>query len=184
MGVKIYLVRHGEAGGSWDNTADPGLSDKGISQADAVGRLLNETIAPINIFSSPLKRAQETAKPIGSLWRQTVDIAPQLTEVPSAGVEFKDRRQWLTGILEGQWKDQSDVLQNWRSNIVEFAKSQTEDAVFVTHFVVINSLVGFAEGNDNVLVFRPDTCSVTTIGLDLDRLHLIEKGQEALTVVK
>lgn len=184
MGVKIYLVRHGEAGGAWDSTADPGLSDKGLSQADTAARLLNETIAPINIFSSPLKRAQETAKPISDLWQQTVDIAPQLTEVPSAGVAFKDRRQWLTGILQGRWTDQSDVLKNWRSNIVEFAKSQTEDAIFVTHFVVINSLVGFTEDNENVLVFRPDTCSVTTIGLDLGRLHLVEKGQEALTVIK
>ncbi|USG60374.1 phosphoglycerate mutase family protein [Sneathiella marina] len=184
MGVKIYLVRHGEAGGAWDSTADPGLSVKGISQADTVARQLNEAIAPVRIFSSPLQRAQETAKPIGELWHQSVDIAPQLTEVPSAGIEFKDRRQWLTGVLQGQWSDQSNVLKNWRSNIVEFAKSQTEDAIFVTHFVVINSLVGFTESNDNVLVFRPDTCSVTTIGLNVDRLHLIEKGQEALTVIK
>lgn len=184
MSIKIYLVRHGEAGGAWDSTADPDLSERGISQADTVAQGLNETISPVKIYSSPLKRAQETARPIADLWRQTVEVAPQLTEVPSAGVEFKDRRQWLTGVLQGQWKDQSDVLKNWRSNIVEFARSQTEDAIFVTHFVVINSLVGFTEDNEDVLVFRPDTCSVTTIGLDRDRLHLIEKGQEALTVVK
>ena len=184
MSVNIYLVRHGEAGGAWDSTADPALSEKGISQADAMSHLLKERIEPVDIFSSPLKRAQETAKPLGELWQQRVDIAPQLTEVPSVGVDFKDRRQWLNGILQGQWKGQSDVLKEWRSSIVEFAKSRTQDAVFVTHFVVINSLVGFSENDDNVLVFRPDTCSVTKIELDLGRLHLIEKGQEAITVVK
>jgi broad specificity phosphatase PhoE len=184
VSVNIYLVRHGEAGGAWDSTADPALSDKGISQADTMSRVLNETIEPVDIFSSPLRRAQETAKPLGELWQQRVNIAPQLTEVPSAGVDFKDRRQWLNEILQGEWKNQSDVLKEWRSNIIEFSKNRSQDAVFVTHFVVINSLVGFSENDDNVLVFRPDTCSVTKIGLDLGRLHLIEKGREAITAVK
>ena len=63
VSVNIYLVRHGEAGGAWDSTADPALSKKGISQADTMSRLLKERIEPVDIFSSPLKRAQETAKP-------------------------------------------------------------------------------------------------------------------------
>ena len=31
--INIYLVRHGEAGKSWDEDLDPGLSDKGKEQS-------------------------------------------------------------------------------------------------------------------------------------------------------
>ena len=64
----IYLVRHGET--TWNQAGrqqghlDSPLTSKGVSQARAVGRALRQVLSDaghINIESSPLGRARETA---------------------------------------------------------------------------------------------------------------------------
>lgn len=180
----LYLVRHGEAAGAWDKSADPGLSDLGHQQAKTMAARLHEELAPLPIYSSPLMRTRETSVPLEQLWNRPAEVVPRLSEVPSTGIDFKDRRQWLTTVLQRSWPEQTEFLQEWRSGLVDFARQMTHDAVFITHFVVINSLVGAAEESDQVLVFRPDHCSVSKIGISGGELSLIEKGSEAVTVVK
>ncbi|MCF8466131.1 MAG: phosphoglycerate mutase family protein [Sneathiella sp.] len=184
MDITLHLVRHGEAAGSWDSSVDPGLSGVGRLQAQEMARRLNQKVKPVNLFSSPLNRTKETAQPLADIWQREMVIAPNLIEIPSAGVDFGDRRKWLTEVLQGTWTGQSAHLQGWRSNILDFVKKQASDAVFVTHFVVINAIVGAIEESDKVVVFHPDNCSVTKIRLSEGRMSLIEKGTEAVTVVK
>ena len=63
--ARIYLVRHGEATG-YDG-ADPGLSELGASQARQVAQRLAEIAgAPIELVTSPLRRARETAQPLAA----------------------------------------------------------------------------------------------------------------------
>ncbi|WP_373085117.1 histidine phosphatase family protein [Sneathiella sp.] len=183
MSINIYLLRHGEAASSWENELDPGLSLRGHEQARVAASRF-QTEAAVALFSSPLRRTRETSQPFGDIWGQGIEIAPELSEVPSAGVDFGDRRRWLTHVLEGNWPDQSPDLQVWRATILDFAKRQTRDAIFVTHFVVINAIVGAIEKSDKLVVFRPDHCSVTKIRLQNGELSMIEKGAEAVTVVK
>ena len=65
--ARIYLVRHGEATG-YDG-ADPGLSELGASQAREVAQRLDEIVgAPIDLITSPLRRARETAQPLAARW--------------------------------------------------------------------------------------------------------------------
>ena len=61
--MKIFLIRHGEAAQSWDQSADPGLSELGKEQALECFNTLhgNEDLNKFNLVSSPLKRAQETS---------------------------------------------------------------------------------------------------------------------------
>ena len=42
--IKIYIVRHGEAGKSWSEDSDPGLSNKGKSQSEDLRARLTERI--------------------------------------------------------------------------------------------------------------------------------------------
>ena len=184
MDITLYLVRHGEAAGSWDSSIDPGLSGIGRSQALEMAHRLNQEVKAVNLFSSPLNRTRETAQPLADIWQREAVIAPELIEVPSAGVDFGDRRKWLSEVLQGTWADQSVHLRDWRSDILNFVKKQSSDAVFVTHFVVINAIVGAIEESDRVFAFHPDNCSVTKIRLSGGRISLIEKGSEAVTVVK
>ncbi|MZR31252.1 histidine phosphatase family protein [Sneathiella litorea] len=184
MSTTVYLVRHGEAAESWDQALDPGLSERGAQQAREMAARLNGEITPVKLFSSPLNRTRETAFPLADLWQDGAIITPELSEVPSAGLDLGNRRAWLTSVMEGKWSEQSDHLQSWRETILDFTRKQTRDAVFVTHFVVINSIIGAIENNDNVVVFRPDHCSITKIQVSGDSMSIIEKGQEAVTVVK
>lgn len=184
VSITIYLVRHGEAAESWDQALDPGLSDKGMVQAREMAARLNGEIAPSCLYSSPLNRTRETAQPLADLWQDTAIIAPELAEVPSAGLDLGNRRAWLTKVMGGKWTQQSEHLQGWRSAILDFTRKQTTDAVFVTHFVVINAIISAIEGSDDVVVFRPNHCSITRIRLSGGAMSIIEKGQEAVTVVK
>ena len=62
----IYFVRHGEAAAGWGEHPDPGLSDKGWIQAEAVAkRLIGLDIQ--QVFTSPMARCQETASAFADL---------------------------------------------------------------------------------------------------------------------
>src|SRR5215472_9333559 len=68
----VYLVRHGET--EWNlvrryqGWGDSPLTERGLAQAEAVGRVLAEISAATTaqIISSPLGRARRTAEIIGS----------------------------------------------------------------------------------------------------------------------
>lgn len=180
----IYFVRHGEAAASWDKSLDPGLSPLGRQQADEVAARISSQISPVSIFSSPLQRTRETSQPLARLWQREVTIAPELVEVPSGGLGLNERRAWLDKVMAGKWSEQSETLQRWREAIIDFTRRQTGDAVFFTHFVVVNAIVSAIEGRDNVIVFRPSYCSITGIRLSGDTMEVIDKGREAVTVVR
>ena len=60
--VRIFLVRHGEPAGAWGVVDDPGLTERGQTQARAAA----ETIAgfgDVGLVSSPLRRCRDTAAP-------------------------------------------------------------------------------------------------------------------------
>lgn len=184
MSTTIYLIRHGEAAGAWDDTLDPGLSAKGFRQAAAMAEKLGSLMSPVDIYTSPLKRTQETAAPLASLWKRKAVITPALTEVPSDGVDFSSRRQWLNGVLAGSWPDQADNLKAWREAILDFTTSRGADAVFVTHFVVINTIIGAIRESRQLVSCRPDHCSITKIRLEDGQLSLLALGAEAETVIR
>ena len=67
--ARLYMIRHGLASAGWDGDADPGLADDGRQQAEAVAAQVKALVAePAPIFTSPLKRCQETAVPLAAAW--------------------------------------------------------------------------------------------------------------------
>ncbi|MBL4906040.1 MAG: histidine phosphatase family protein [Sneathiella sp.] len=184
MSVNLYFIRHGEAASSWDKASDPGLSDLGYQQAQDVSRKLDGMTDPISIYSSPLSRARETAVPLEKLWGSSSQIVSEIAEIPSNHIPFEERRNWLTALMASRWSEQPDSLLNWRSNILKIVRAQKQDAVFFSHFMVINSIVAVIEANDQIVSFRPDNCSVTRISVENDEIKLIERGGEAITVIQ
>ncbi|WP_169542789.1 histidine phosphatase family protein [Sneathiella aquimaris] len=184
MSVTLHVVRHGEAASSWDKDPDPGLSELGHQQAEqAFQEIQAMTGGPRKLISSPLKRAQETASPFRASWKRTIEIVPAIAEIPSAHVPFSGRRAWLSEIMKGSWSEQEEVLLRWRQRIIDYLSGQIEDAVLFSHFMVINALVGELEQKDQILVFKPDNGSITSISVNDGQLSLIERGREAITVV-
>ncbi|MEE8451357.1 MAG: histidine phosphatase family protein [Thermoguttaceae bacterium] len=83
----LYLVRHAETDNNrarprrlQGRRTDPGLSDEGRRQAEAVGRFLAGL--PIDaVYVSPLLRARQTAEAIALPHRLSVEVVDDLREV-------------------------------------------------------------------------------------------------------
>lgn len=179
---KIYMIRHGEASASFTSDKDPGLSSLGHSQSEqAAENLQHHTISAI--YSSPLRRAQETAMPLAALRSKPIIVEPRVAEVPSEGLSLEDRGPWLTQVMQGRWQDQSESLLQWRADMAAALIACTEDCAIFSHFVAINSMVALATDADEVLVFRPNNASITTFSVTDGRLSLDALGESATTQV-
>jgi len=84
MPLRLVLIRHAET--MWNRERryqgrqDPPLSDTGRAQAEALGRLLaKEQIEAV--WSSPLRRARETAESIATARGLTVRVDDQFSEM-------------------------------------------------------------------------------------------------------
>jgi len=180
--TRIYLIRHGRAAASWSEDADPGLDALGHSQAEqAAGKLLDHV--PLDIVSSPLKRAIETSGPLCRELNIEARLEPRIAEIPSPGLDVESRGPWLGKIMQGGWADVSKELVHWRLQLIEsLCELKTDTAVF-SHFVAINVAVGSATGDDRVVSFRPDNGSITIFETDGQSLALLERGADATTHV-
>jgi broad specificity phosphatase PhoE len=177
--ARIYLIRHGKAEAGFGGAMDPGLDALGLAQAEAVAQTL-KSLGPLPILSSPLARTQQTAAPLAKVWGATPIIEPAVAEIPSPeGMGLDARVVWLRKLMGGSWRDVTPDLAQWREHCITTVETIAQDTVIFSHYVAINVLMGAATGDDRVVVFSPDNCSVTVFEADGQSLRLIEKGEEA-----
>jgi len=177
--ARIYMVRHGQAEAGFGGAMDPGLNALGREQAEAVAQTL-APCGPLTILSSPLRRAQETAAPLAALWRVDPVIEDVVAEIPSPkGMNLEERVTWLRNLMSGSWRDVPRDLAMWREHCIGTVAAIARDTVIFSHYVAINVIAGAATGDDRVIVFSPENCSVTVLETDGTNLKLIEKGAEA-----
>ena len=93
----VFLVRHGESSGG---LGDPGLSERGRLQAHRTGQHLAEE-RPSAVFSSPLRRATETAKIVAA--HRRLEVRPDL--------RLRERSNW--GDRPGQSRD--EFIEEWHA---------------------------------------------------------------------
>lgn len=185
----IYMIRHGEAASGWDADMDPGLSDKGRAQSEAVAREIESRVGKkLPLISSPLRRCRETGEPLARLWSATPRIEPRIGEIPSPVENLKARGEWLRNFMAGTWEQALATqgaldLGAWRRGVATALNELTEDTVIFSHFVAINVAAGAATDDERVLSFQPDNCSVTVFETDGKILTLKERGREAETKV-
>ena len=96
--MKLYLMRHGKAVnvGVGNVRSDSGrhLSKEGVIKTEmAARRLKNIGCAPKQVFASPLKRALETARIMGSVLCPKKDVEP--TEEVRMGFEIEEACLWM-----------------------------------------------------------------------------------------
>ena len=178
----IYFVRHGEAAAGFGAHRDPGLSELGVSQADATAKHL-APLGPLPIFSSPLQRAQETAKPLADIWQGSVSIEHRIAEIPSPIDDLTDRSDWLATAMAGTWHDLPDNLKAWRQDLIDCVQEASGDCVMFSHFVALNLLVGAANDDAAMVSFRPDNASITRFTNDDGVLRALSLGEQAQTKV-
>ena len=84
MGVKLFLIRHGQTDsnveGRYQGTLDTSLTETGIEQAIAAKKYLSK-VKFSNVYSSPLKRAIQSAEIIADDCGPKISVREDLREI-------------------------------------------------------------------------------------------------------
>ena len=179
---RLYLVRHGRPEATFSQAPDAGLDRTGLEQAEAVADRL-APLGPMDIIVSPLRRTRETAAPLERRWLRSGRLDPGVSEIPSPMSDPTARGEWLSQIMQGRWRDVEAGLQAWRHAVIANLAALPNASVVFSHSIAINVAVGEATGDERVIVFSPDHCSVTVIDVADGTLRLVERGAEAATRV-
>lgn len=178
----IYLIRHGEAAASWEQDPDPGLSERGTAQANVLASEFSN-IPVKHIFSSPLRRAQETARPMCHSKVIGVQLSETMREIPSPpGMPMVRRLEWLRTIALQPWSDAPAVVVDWREKILDTLAQLPDGSVVFTHFMVMNAVLGNVQGHPNLVCYQPDYCSVLRLRRG-SSLEVVSIGQQTETRV-
>lgn len=174
--TRLVLVRHGEAAAGWGDDPDPGLSERGRAQAEAMTAAL-APMGPLPVLVSPLRRTRETAAALERRWGVAPRVDAAVGEVPSPTDDLAERMAWLRGLLPTPWAEWPAELQAWRRSVVSTLAAIAEDSVVVTHYVFITVAVGSR-------AYVPDYCSQTVLDVVDGGLRLVSAGGQAATVVR
>jgi broad specificity phosphatase PhoE len=186
--ARSYLIRHGKPAAGWGDDDDPGLDETGHAQAKAAAEALLALPAehrPTKVVSSPLKRCRETAAPSAAALGLEVEIVPGVGEIPTPkALSVATRGEWLRASFMGTWGEIKGDLDYdvWRRGVLAAVAQRPGTAIF-SHFVAINAVTSLLAGDDRVIGFRPDHCSMSTLDIEDGVVQLIERGREATTGV-
>jgi broad specificity phosphatase PhoE len=181
----LYLVRHAKAASGYGDAEDPGLDDAGRTQAISVADELKALPNRLPLYTSPLRRCRETARPLAEAWGVQPIVLPEIGEVPSPPLSLKDRQEWLRKGMASDWATLqanappgSPNYAGWRSALIDAIRAMAGDAVLFSHFIAINVVVGAARKSEQVLSFRPDHVSVTKIDVGEGGISIASLGRE------
>ena len=110
--MKLYFVRHGESEANIQhvisNRESPfGLTERGQGQAKALAESLSE-LPMTAIYSSPVRRAKETAAILSESLHRPYEITEALREYDCGILEDKSD--------EESWKLHGDIAEDWTLN--------------------------------------------------------------------
>lgn len=184
--ARLYLVRHAKAAARFDEDPDPGLSEEGKEAAVDLALQL-ESLGPMQILTSPLERARETALPLANRWGVQPEVSAAFSEIPTppeiAQQGIHARGPWLKEITSQRFPSQPPIIRAWREGLTGMLKSTRSDTMVFTHFMVINAAIGAAMNDDRLVILQPDYCSCTVLETNGRALSLVSRGTEAGTRV-
>jgi 2,3-bisphosphoglycerate-dependent phosphoglycerate mutase len=193
-GRVLYLIRHGQsdfdwAGDRWASARgdqwNPPLSEKGREQAALLAkRLLVMDLKPFRVYSSPLRRAAETAEAFAHEVGVEVHFDDELVEAHIGGWEGKPFEEIIEsdpGIVQhirhqrAIWHRAPGAEQGDRFRIrvreaVEghLSRHPSENLLLFAHGGVINAFVGDVLGLGQEMFFLPENTSLNTIDVEAD----------------
>ncbi|KAA3643090.1 MAG: phosphoglycerate mutase [Chloroflexi bacterium] len=179
----ILLIRHGEneyvkKGKLAGRLPGVHLNEKGVKQAEAVAKYLEEM--PVKaVYSSPLARTMETAKPIAAVHKLKVVKRPGLIEMDYGGWEDKSLKQLRRRKL---WKTVQNAPSRMRFPEGEsFAEAQQRIAT------ELETLVGMHKDRDLIVcVGHSDMIKLALayyMGLALDNFQRIMVSPASISTV-
>lgn len=175
--MELLLIRHAEpfrVQGS-GKRADPELTELGRAQARrAADWLCKEAIE--EIWSSPMRRARETAVPLAELLRLPVQADERLAEydrdfedyIPMEEMRATRHPRWRA-MVEGRWDEIASVdLPTFRARVgaameERIAANPGGRVAVFSHGGVINVWIGMLLGIDRPLWFDPAYASISRV---------------------
>ncbi|MET0153477.1 MAG: histidine phosphatase family protein [Candidatus Binatia bacterium] len=188
--ARLHLIRHARPAAGWGEHADPGLDVTGQRQAEEASRTLARALERVPIYTSPLRRCRETARPLERLWLRSAAVFEPVAELPSPPLPLQARQQWLRQVMSGTWRDLNDLAPAgspdylaWRQTLLDSLERLPHDCVVFSHFIAINVAVGAALSREDVVCFRPDYASITCVEAENGGLRLVDLGRQADTTI-
>lgn len=173
--MQLWLIRHalpvrveGAAGG-----ADPGLSPEGVEQAERLGAWLAR--APIDaMWTSPLRRARETAAPLAERLGLDPSIDDDLAEfdrdadfyIPLEELKAEQDPRYQE-LIDGTWAGEDDGAQFHRRLVAAMdriiAAHPGGEVAVVCHGGVINLYLAHVLGLVPQMFFHPTYTGVSRV---------------------
>lgn len=171
--MELILIRHGlpEHRETDDGTpADPELSEAGLSQAQKVADWL-EGHRIDRLYSSPMRRAIETAKPLSSQKGLEIEISDGVAEydrnaaqyVPVEKLKEHDYEAWkrlMKGEVEADFQDFATTVCKDLQAIVD--DNRGKRVAVTCHGGVINVWAAHVIGFEPRMFFNPNYTSLNT----------------------
>ena len=166
--MDLLLVRHAEPVRivDADGPADPPLADRGREQAERLAAWLRDE--PLDdIWSSPMRRAMETAAPVAEAHGLDVVVDDELAEFDREATSYipyeelkATRDERFLAMVEGRFDDYSVDPVEFRAGVVAAIERVIEanpgrTVAVVCHGGVINAYVGHVLGIERPLWFEP-----------------------------
>ena len=182
---KVILIRHGEAASTWDgDDRDPGLSPKGIDQANSINDFTKSIFSKgYDFVSSPKKRAIETLNHASKGINVDFAVNENFVEIPAEDISSDIRFEWLKDISTRKLETLPNDIKNWRERIIAETLSLKNNSIIFCHFMVINVLVGYAIKKDRLLHFYPDNASITEIEIENKKMSVVSMKDVEKTII-
>ncbi len=187
--MNIYLIRHGEKAEYVGDVSRIKLTEKGIKQADLLGkRLINDGIEVI--YSSDMLRAVQTAEEINKYLNVEIKIRSNLKEInmgecdskgwdyvfdtyPDFKIQF-EKHEVDISYPNGECGE--DVWNRAKKTLYEIVNSGLDNVAIVAHGGTIRSLICGALNIPQVSRFYfgypPEHCSISILKHNNDRFFL------------
>ncbi|MBI3028782.1 MAG: histidine phosphatase family protein [Candidatus Rokubacteria bacterium] len=182
--MKLILARHAES--AWNaerrfqGRTDVGLSDSGRAQAEALARALARRRVG-TVYSSPLRRARETAEMVAKARGLAVTLVDELREL-SLGA-------WEGRTVDDVLATEADAYRNWRERPYDCpppAGEHIADVVGRILPVMERIVAAHPDGEEALVVAHGGVISVYLchlLGLPLNALWQLAIGNASLSVV-
>jgi 2,3-bisphosphoglycerate-dependent phosphoglycerate mutase len=166
--MELLLIRHARPlrAESVDGPADPGLSELGRRQAEALATwLVPEELDAI--YTSPMRRAVETATPVGEALGLTVTADDALAEYDADAMAYIPIEE-LRAAGDPRWMEVPDDIAGFQSRVVGgvdrlAAAHPSQRVALICHGGVINVVVSAVLGVGPQMLFLPAYTSISRV---------------------
>jgi probable phosphoglycerate mutase len=168
--VELVLVRHALPvrvdEGDVDGPADPHLAPVGLAQAEALAAWLADE--PFDaVWSSPMRRARETAAPLADRLGLPVRVDERLAEYDRHATSYIPLEE-LKAAGDPRWNEVPERPEEFQGHVVAamediVATHPRQRVAVVCHGGVINAYAAHVLGLDDPLFFLPGYTSISRV---------------------